>query len=56
MLKKNDFQLSITEILDAGLDLIVSYAEERELGTNPLAMKTINDIGGIGGAVQECKH
>ncbi len=53
MLKKNDFQLSITEILHAGLDLIVTYAEEREVGTNPLAMKAINDIGG---AVQECKH
>ncbi len=29
------------------------YAEKREFGTNPLAMKAINDIGG---AVQECKH
>jgi hypothetical protein len=43
VLKKNDFQLSITEILHAGLDLIVTYAEEREVGTNPLTMKAINE-------------
>jgi hypothetical protein len=53
VLKKNDFQLSITEILRARLDLIVTYAEKREVGPNFLAMKAINDIGG---AVQECKH
>jgi hypothetical protein len=48
VLKKNDFQLSITEILHAELDLIVKYAEEREVGTNPVVMKAINDKGDKG--------